>query len=272
VLTTPSPVATDGTRPAQPGPAIAARPRGRRQALAALALVVLVAALVPPLADGAQRYAWVEALQFSLIAIVVPALVVLAAPWQIIGLRGFADRLAERRRQWSDQQSLLGDARSPRSARPPGRGPSELVRVGLVAGVAIVLEIAWRTPAAVNRLAGNQWLVLIEAVTLIPAGVGVWLELVPSGPLSPRASRPMRMALAAVSMWIVWILAYMVGLAHSSWYRGYVHPVGRALSPAADQQVTTWVMWLVAACAFIPVVFSNLTDWLRSEDRQGQGL
>jgi cytochrome c oxidase assembly factor CtaG len=227
---------------------------------------VLLVALLPPVGNDAGRYAWVEALQFCLIAMAVPALLVLGSPWHLVGLGTVAERLASRRRHQSnldDRHSAGTGASTSRRGSGPGWMP-----VTLVVGISIGLEIAWRTPAAVNRLAGDRWLVLAEAATLIPAGVAVWLELVESPPLSPRASRPVRMAVAAISMWAVWILAYVVGLSHSATYRAYVHAPGVGLSAAADQQVTTWVMWFVAACAFIPVVFVNLTEWLRSEDRR----
>ncbi len=69
----------------------------------------------------------------------------------------------------------------------------------------------WRTPVGVNALARHPWLVVVEAVTLVPLGMGLWLELVESPPLTPRLSRPHRVALAAVSMWTIWVLAYLVG-------------------------------------------------------------
>ncbi|MGA2045278.1 MAG: hypothetical protein ABSG83_18135, partial [Roseiarcus sp.] len=65
------------------GRAAAERPGGQIDAdgpgragptLAALAAVFLVAALVPPLSSEARRLEVFEALQFALLAIVVPAL------------------------------------------------------------------------------------------------------------------------------------------------------------------------------------------------------
>ena len=47
---------------------------------------------------------------------------------------------------------------------------------------------------------------------------------------------------------------------------------GSGLSLAADQQVTTGVLWAIAACAFIPVIFWNLVVWLRSEEDPDQEL
>ena len=48
--------------------------------------MLLVGALVPPLSTVARRVEVLEALQFALLAIGVPALVVLGAPWRLLGL------------------------------------------------------------------------------------------------------------------------------------------------------------------------------------------
>jgi cytochrome c oxidase assembly factor CtaG len=132
--------------------------------------------------------------------------------------------------------------------------------------------IFWRTPLSVDALARHPWLLAAEAVTLVAAGVGLWLELVESPPLTPRLSRPNRVALAAVSMWTIWILAYLVGLSHGPWYPGYAHQPGRGLSLSADQQLTTGTMWFVSGCAFVPVVFWNLIRWLQTEEDPDQEL
>jgi cytochrome c oxidase assembly factor CtaG len=126
--------------------------------------------------------------------------------------------------------------------------------------------VVWRIPATVDALARHPWLVAVEAVSLIGLSGGLWLELVESPPLTPRLSRPSRVALAAVVMWAIWILAYLVGLSHASWYHAYSHHAGSGLSLSADQQLTTGVMWFVSGCAFVPVVFWNLIRWLQAEE------
>jgi cytochrome c oxidase assembly factor CtaG len=123
---------------------------------------------------------------------------------------------------------------------------------------------------AVNWLEGSAWRVLLEAAVLILVGVIYWLEIVESPPVSPRSTQPVRMVLAASAMWTIWVLAYLVGLSHADWYRSYHHVGG--LSLAADQQVTTGVLWAISACAFIPVIFWNLVDWLHSEEDPDQEL
>ena len=78
------------------------------------ALVVLVVALVPPFSDAARRTEYAEALQFSLLALVVPALLVIGAPWRRLRLSGKdatewpADQIADRRMRHRQLSRSLG--------------------------------------------------------------------------------------------------------------------------------------------------------------------
>lgn len=214
-----------------------------RRFLSLSGAILVIAAVVPPFNRWLRTYEWTEALQFAVLAIVSPALVTLGAPWHAIGLDSWATRLSDQRR----------------------RHPENVRTVAFVC-VELCAFVAWRTPIAVNWIARGGWQVVVEALVLLPAGVGFWLECVESPPLVPRSTRPVRIAAAAFGMWTIWVLAYLVGLSHSDWYRSFNHVAGRGLSLAADQQVTTGELWFVAACAFIPVVFWNLVVWLRSEE------
>jgi cytochrome c oxidase assembly factor CtaG len=214
-----------------------------------LAVVLVCALLLPPLSSWAARTVWAETLSFVAFAVVVPALVVLAAPWQVTGLGARAERLADSRR----------------------RHP-ELLRSAAFLLVAVTLDILWRTPFAVDHLARDRWLALLEAVTLIPAGVALWLEIVESPPLVPRSPRPTRIAIAAVSMWTIWALAYVLGMADGSPYAIYRHSLAERSEQATESQIATGIMWFVAGCAFVPVVFSNLLQWLHSEENPDEEL
>jgi hypothetical protein len=66
-------------------------------------------------------------------------------------------------------------------------------------------------------------------------------------------------------MWVYWILAYVVGMSIHGFYRNFHHVAG-GLSQAADQELASVVLWLIAAVAFAPVVFWNASTWLRSEE------
>ncbi len=165
-------------------------PRGRIW-LAIAAVILVTLSLVPPAGSYARRYVFAESLQFVLFATAVPALLVLGAPWRLLGL----PRLAAGR----------GLARRPTPRRPAGNG--------FLRGAAILLAymgtlIAWRLPVTVNALATQTGLAVAEMATLAVAGTALWLQLVESPPLLPRLSRPLRAVFAALAMWTIWILAY----------------------------------------------------------------
>ncbi len=237
--------------------------------LLGVALVLLALCLVPPLVTEARRYEFVEAMQFCVLLVVVPALLVIGAPWRRLGLAS-----ADPPPPGADgdpPEAAAGLGPVDRLARCRRRHPEALRSAGF-AGLYLAGAVAWRIPPSVNALQRHPWLVALEAVTLVPVGMGLWLELVESPPLTPRLSRPHRVALAAVSMWAIWVLAYLVGLSHASWYHAYVHHAGSGLSLSADQQLTTGLMWFISGCAFIPVVFWNLIRWLQSEEDPDEEL
>lgn len=135
----------------------------------------------------------------------------------------------------------------------------------------MTLVLLARTPAVVDAIAEHSWLALVEAAVLIAGGLAFWLEIVESPPLRPRLSRPKRIALAAVAMWTVWVSAYIMGLSHGSVYSHY-HQLAGGLSVAADQELATFVLWFIAAAAFVPIVFWNLVAWLRADEDPDDSL
>lgn len=215
------------------------------------ALVVFVVALVPPLLGTARHSEYAETLQFSLLAIVVPALVALGAPWQRLRPVGrgspasspwFIDRVADRRRRHREL-------------------PWSLAFIA----ADLVVVVAWHVPGGVAAVAQHGWPLLLQAVTLLACGLGLWLELVASPPLIPRSGYLRRAVLAALVMWAFWIMAYTLGLSNHDFYRTF-HHAGGGLSAAADQQIASAVLWFVAAIAFAPVVFWNALLWLKTEE------
>ncbi len=229
--------------------------------------MALIVVLVPPVSTQAGRIEAVEAFRFALLAVGIPALVALGAPWRRLGLAG--GRTSHRDAEGIAVLTRPGPVDILAAARhrhpEAGRGVACLV-------VDLVAVVAWRVPVSVDAVARHGWLSLLEAVTLIAAGLGLWLEMVESPPLRPRLNRPRRIALAAVAMWTIWITAYVVGLSHVSVYPAFSHVPGRDLSVAADQAVTTGVLWFTSLCAFLPVIFVNLVTWLRSDEDPDEAL
>jgi len=223
----------------------------RRFWLAIAGVLLIVLSLVPPAGSYARRYVFAESLQFAVFAAVVPALLVLGAPWRLPFLRRFS--------------------------RPPGTGRaggprrgSGFVRGALVLLVFMGTVVAWRLSAAVNALATQPGLAAVEMVTLVAAGCALWLELVESPPLLPRLTRPLRAAFATLAMWTIWVLAYILGFAQVAWFPAYTHPGG--LSPVADQEIATGIMWAVPAICFVPVVFVTALTWLKDSEDPDEGL
>lgn len=203
--------------------------------LALVAVAGLAGLLIPPAASYARQYAWFQAVQFAVFAVAVPALLVLGMP----------SRFRER---------------TPVKRWPPSR--RAITRLA----VFIAAVIAWRLPGTLNMLATSPSLVLAEIVTLVTAGTGVWLELTDHTASMPRLTCPARAAVAALSMWTIWIMAYITGMSRSSWPGVYSPPAVRAISIAADQQIGVAILWAVPAICFTPVIYGLLITWLGQRD------
>lgn len=236
--------------------------------LALLAAAGVAGVLLPPAATAAGRYVFAQALQFAVLAVAAPALLVIGAPWRLrasvrrssagpagagagAGVEGRPAGLSRAGLSLADQVAI---ARSHR----PGVLRAWAVLVGYLAVVVI-----WRLPVVVNALARNPALALAEAATLIVAGCALWLELVESPPMLPRISRPQRAAFAALPMWSIWALAYIMGFSRGAWFAAYAHQPGHGLGTAADQQIAAAILWAVPAVCFVPVVFTAMMSWLR---------
>ena len=252
-------------------PAVGRKPMGR---LAWAGLVLILAALLPPLETWARRWVVGEAAQFVLLAYVVPPLLVL----------GLAPATRERWAAWPKLPNGRSEA-APRSGRPfagarpsrarydplvdrPGRGAFNpaAARAWLALVVFVGLVALWRSPSAVDALARHDPLVLLEAATLVVSGCGLWLNLLDSGAAVAGADRPRRMVMAALATWSIWVLAYVVGFSGHPMFSAYHHQAGSGLSALGDQELAVCVLWAVPGLALAPVVFVNLTRWLRSQE------
>lgn len=232
--------------------------RGRPWLAGAGGLLAL-AVLLPPVGAEARRYVFAQAVQYAVLAAAVPALVVLGAPWRANALwRGgrTAGRLASEPSEVTI--GLVDRVAVARSHRRPGTVRCLTVLVGFLA-----LAVFWRLPLAVNAMVTSPALTLVEAVTLLGAGVALWLELVESPPFLPRIARPLRAAFAAVPMWTIWATAYIMGFSHAVWFTAIGHRPKNALGVIADQELAAVVLWAVPGICFIPVVYFSLITWLR---------
>ena len=236
--------------------------RGFRDGLGALGLVSWIVLVVPPVSSWAQRYEFMQAVQYSFFAIIIPALLVAGAPWRRLGLASSEAHIMD-----SDGKLL-----SPRELRVMDRLAISRSRViGHAGAIAllvgfITVAIFWRVAPVVDFTNQHLWMLIPESLSLIVVGCLFWLDLIESPPVSPGVTRPFRIAMSAIAMWSVWVVAYLNAMSHDSWYRSFHHVMGHGVSLSADQQLTAGLMWALSAFAFLPVVFWNLIHWLQTEE------
>ncbi|MGH3236345.1 MAG: cytochrome c oxidase assembly protein, partial [Streptosporangiaceae bacterium] len=202
--------------------------------------------------------------QFCLLALAGPALIVLGAPWRLLRLSRWPDGEPAGRPDQAGTRPGLAD----RLAAGRRRRPSFLRAAGFLAWWAGVC-LCWRLSPVLDALARHPALSLAEVATLSPAGVGLWLELVNSPPLAPRLSRPRRAVIAAVTMWSIWVIAFVLGFARGPVVHAY-DGAGSSLPTVVDQELAAFLLWLAAACCFVPVIFVSLLTWLRDGADPGE--
>jgi Cytochrome c oxidase caa3 assembly factor (Caa3_CtaG) len=225
----------------QPGPAAGTRRflQRSRPWLAVIAVLLAFSAVLPPSLTYAREYAFVQALQFAVFAVLTPALLTLAmppgysAPRRVSGERASAGRLPVRTAAWRVAPFMA-------------------------------LVIFWRPPPVLDALARYPVLSGAELLTLVAAGLGVWLAI--AGLTAPeRLPRPLRAAMAAVAMWTIWIIAYVTGMSSLALIPRSA-PAAEVLGSAVDRQLATGVLWAVPAVCFAPVVYCMLITWLGERD------
>ena len=252
----------------------AATPSGllrRRHWYAIAGAVLVLACLLPPLGGLARHYVYAESIQFCVFALAGPVLIVLGAPWRFL-------RLARAGNAGAGVDALgteLDDAGADTGALACGpadrlaarrRQETSFLRAAVFLLTFMAVSLVWRLPPVMDALARQPALVLAEMVTLLAAGTGLWLELLESPPLTPRLPQPQRAAVAALSMWFTWAVAYALGFANHAVLPAY-SGAGRALSLIADQEITVALVWGVAGLCFVPVVIATMGRWLtHSED------
>jgi cytochrome c oxidase assembly factor CtaG len=266
------------THPAAEGrvtPMARAWPEPRRW-LAIGALLLAVACLAPPIGSLAGRYVLAETAQFACFAMVIPALVVLSAPWRLLGLARRAPAAGPISAP-GNTGVTYGDSRNSRAGHPTAERPADRlarIRAGnpsfmrslAFLAVFAAVSVAWRLPAVINAVARDPGLAVAELASLLIAGVALWLELVPSPPLRPRGRGLHQAVTAAFAMWLIWIIAFIQGSASRGVFHAYRYHPGGPLSAVADQELATALLWAVAAACFMPVIFTSAYHWLHDGD------
>lgn len=187
---------------------------------------------VAPLEMIVRRYLFAESIQFCAFAMAIPALLVLGAP------------------------------------RAPSRGRLPFGGALAVGAIFVAVCLAWRLPPVLDALARHPVLQVPELATLLLAGTGLWLQLVGSPSSAVRLARTQRAAVAALAMWSVWVIAYVLGFANHAVIHAYDLSGSGAVT---DQEISAFLLWAVSGACFIPVIGVTMLGWLRDSSAPGAG-
>ena len=250
------------------GAATDARRHGRSLAPGLLAqavtfqigLLTALLALVSPMGHYAHQLIWVRNLQDVVLAVVAPALIVLGAPWRPLA------RGAElgRRGHHDDGSAAAADGdggTSSASTRPGWRAMPILVTA-----LFCVTWWVWHLTGPFDAALRSPAVYAAEVVTYLAVGIGFWLQLIGSRPLSPQMAPLNRVALvvaAAASGTVLGLIrAYGPGVAYPA-YLGLGHSVSSVVS---SQQAGGAILWVFPLIPFSIVAVALAVRWLEDEE------
>lgn len=224
-------------------------------------LAILVLALQQPMDTLADKYFWAHMCQHMLLIVVVPPLMMLAAPWMRLW-RGFPLRFRRSFARW-----VVGSERA-----APLRWLARTLGNPWVAFTLLSVDlIAWHVPAAYDLTLHSIPVHYAEHASFLIFGLLAWGQVIDSPPFRSRLSDPLRVAFAGGQMVVAWVLAMLLAFATSPWYSVYASVRARegGLSALDDQHLAAGVMWVPASLPWSVLIFILIYRWLaEDEDRR----
>jgi putative membrane protein len=229
-----------------------------------LGLLLVVLALVSPMGYWSYRFIWVRNTQDVVLAIVAPALIVLGAPW--LPLRDGLG-LGGRRHHPGEDGSAPAAAGDSEDADQAGSGrPGWRALPICVTAAFCVVWWGWHLPGPFDAALSSPLIYAAQVVTYLAAGIGLWLQLIGSRPLSPQLAPLNRIALVlavAVSGTVLGLIrAYGPGVA----YPAYLGLGRHAAAVVSDQQAGGAILWVFPLIPFSIVAVALAVRWLEDEE------
>ncbi len=224
-------------------------------------LLLALLALVSPAGYLSDVYIWVRGLQFLLLAIVAPSLIVLGAPWLPL-------RAAFRRPESTRAGEPGGPVTDlvPIEGKLPGRPPWLLARPILAVVVVNVVWLAWQLPGPFDAAHNSSLIASAEHATCLLAGVVLWLQLIGSAPFSPPARPLRRMELVVGTVVAMTVLGMVLVFGSSVFYPVYANSAHHVMTVLDDQQLSGAVIWMGSLPPLITAAVALLMRWLSDED------
>ena len=236
--------------------AAGARPRAREAAAFQAGVLLALAALVSPCGYWAERFLWIHALQFIVLAVAATGLMVLGAPWQALHQALRPRSRAAPRPAAGPVPSLADALRTPLPVRYP---------VGTVTLV-LVIWVGWQFPALSAAVRGSGGVALVYHLTIVAAGLLFWLQLIGSRPLTPAAPPLRRLGLIVASVGVATIGGMVLVFGSGVLYPGYANQWHHVMTVLDDQQLSGAVFWMGMLPPLIVVAISLLMRWLSEEE------
>lgn len=221
-------------------------------------LLVVILALLSPLAYWSARYIWVRSLQDVLLANVATVFLVLGAPWLML------------RRGLRFQRLPAGDAGRPHdedAAPRPAAGAARLA-VGTVIAFNVVW-CGWHLPPLYDGALRYPVVYAAEVVSYLGLGVAFWLVLIGSRPLSPVLSPLRRTMLLAGTVVVSTLLGMVLVFGYGVAYPSYLGTGRHLISVVYDQQTGGAVLWMLVLPVYVTAGVALLIRWLKDEEAQG---
>lgn len=223
-------------------------------------LLLVLVTLNSPLDTLADTWLWAHMVQHDLLTIVVPPLLLLGAPiwlfWRAVPLTarraslGWVVRQRWPRRLWHVIEHY---------ALAP-------LPVWLLYAV---MYSVWHIPSLYDAALAQQSIHVLEHLAFLGTALLLWAQIIPSHPLQPRLSYPMRaLYLCAVGMHanlIGSLFVFSVGPFYPH-YALLPRPAG-AMSALVDQHLAGAAMDVPGTIIFFVAVSAVLWLWLRDDER-----
>ena len=229
------------------------RPRPLQALAFAAGLLTIVIALDSPIDYYADELFWVHMVQHILLLTVAPPLVLLGKPWP---------------RMWR----ALPLAPRTRIARTMARSrwvaPVRALARPLPAWILFnVTFVGWHIPAAYDLTLTSGVVHALEHAMFFFIGLLFWARVIDPGPLRPRLVWPMRIAYAASTMVVGWLLAITLVMVQHPIYGYYAALETRpgGITALADQQLAAGVMWVPGSLAYTITFIIGFYRWLEPD-------
>ncbi|MBV9803689.1 MAG: cytochrome c oxidase assembly protein [Solirubrobacterales bacterium] len=237
--------------------ALGSRGRGRprpREALAFYAsLLVIVIALCSPIDYFADELFWVHMLQHILLLSVAPPLMLLGKPWP---------------RMWRALPLAPRTKLARTIVRSPGVAPVRALARPIPAWILFnVTFLGWHIPAAYNLTLTSGAVHAVEHAMFFFTGLLFWARVIDPGPLRPRLVWPVRIAYAASTMVVGWLLAITLVIVPHPVYGYYSALLTRpgGISALTDQQLAAGMMWVPGSLAYTITFILGFYRWLEPD-------